>query len=277
MSTLQPADIAADIESLIGRITAAGGSSAAEAQELVRLLMAYYGAGLSRILDLMRADAAHAALLERLTRDPFVGSLLTLHNLQPPPSPPLIQITHSRRERCELCETPLTNGHAHVLDLETRRLLCSCPLCGGAEGRYRVIPSRYVHTPAMRLTAAQWDMFGIPVGLAYFVFDSRRACAVASYPGPAGATESLLPRGVWPPPDASWLLDVSPDVEAVLARRRDDHYLCYVIPLDACYELVGRIRRNWTGFSGGPTAQIEIDRFFAEIAQRASAASQVCA
>lgn len=294
MTVSEPTDIGADIEALLARIAAGGGQAAADAQELVRRLMAFYGAGMSRIVELVRAERAHAPLLERMAQDPLVASLLTLHDLQPPPTPPLIQIVRTPRhrtpgegpptdgrgegrlesERCELCETPLTAAHAHVLDLDTKRLLCACRVCSGAGGRYRVLPSRYVHTPAMRLTSAQWETFGIPVGLAFFVFDSRRGCAVASYPGPAGATESALPVGAWPPADASWLEDVAPDVEAVLARRRGDDYGCYIVPLDACYELVGRIRRTWTGFSGGPAAQSEIDRFFDEIPRRGARAAE---
>jgi hypothetical protein len=287
MSVAAPADIGAEIEALLGRITAAGGPAATEVQELVRLLMAFYGAGLSRIVELMRAEGAHAPLFDRLTRDPLVASLLTLHNLQPPPSPPLIQIlraprhegsadgTPLRGERCELCDTPVPAAHAHVLDLDTKRLLCACAVCGGAGGRYRLVPSRYVHTPAMRLTAAQWETFGIPVGLAFFVRDSRRGCVVASYPGPAGATESVLPVDTWVPADAPWLREVAPDVEAVLVRRQGDGCVCYIVPLDACYELVGRIRRTWTGFSGGAAAQAEIDRFFADLAGRASRATEL--
>ncbi len=35
------------------------------------------------------------------------------------------------------------------------------------------------------------------------------------------------------------------------------------MPIDACYELVGRIRRRWRGFEGGEEAWREIEGFFA--------------
>jgi hypothetical protein len=38
--------------------------------------------------------------------------------------------------------------------------------------------------------------------------------------------------------------------------------------VDACYELVGRIRRHWTGFEGGEEAWLEIDAFFAGLPAR---------
>ena len=37
----------------------------------------------------------------------------------------------------------------------------------------------------------------------------------------------------------------------------------WIVPVDACYELVGRIRRHWKGFEGGQEAWLKIDAFFA--------------
>lgn len=48
-----------------------------QGEELVRLLMAFYGAGLARVMELAPDHA------ERLAGDPLVGSLLVLHGLHP--------------------------------------------------------------------------------------------------------------------------------------------------------------------------------------------------
>jgi hypothetical protein len=66
------------------------------------------------------------------------------------------------------------------------------------------------------------------------------------------------------------LATIEPDVEALLlARRRGrDGTESWIVPVDACYELVGRIRRHWKGFEGGEEAWQKIDGFFAALAGR---------
>ena len=39
-------------------------------------------------------------------------------------------------------------------------------------------------------------------------------------------------------------------------------------PVDACYELVGRVRRHGKGFSGADEAWSEIETFFATVRRR---------
>jgi hypothetical protein len=41
-------------------------------------------------------------------------------------------------------------------------------------------------------------------------------------------------------------------------------------PIDACYELVGEVRRLWKGFDGGTEARSAIDAVFARLAERAA-------
>src|SRR5687767_13510815 len=85
--TVDPAAIGVQIENLIAKMGAADDTqSAAEAQELVRLLMSLYGAGLSRMLDIVRTEVGGPqAVLDRLGNDPLVASLLVLHDLHPQP------------------------------------------------------------------------------------------------------------------------------------------------------------------------------------------------
>ncbi len=64
-----------------------------------------------------------------------------------------------------------------------------------------------------------------------------------------------------------------PDVEAVLVRKPSaprPAYEAVIVPIDACYDLVGRLRLYWRGFSGGDRARGEIERFFNEILARAA-------
>jgi hypothetical protein len=128
-----------------------------------------------------------------------------------------------------------------------------------------------VHHASMTIASAEWDSLGIPVGLVFFVQNSHLGRVVACYPGPAGATESVLALETWPALTErhAWLRQLAPDVEALLVRRIGDDYRCCIVPLDACYELVGRIRRAWTGFGGGDIVSREIDRFFAELLRKA--------
>ncbi len=72
------------IESLMGEFAAAGPAMQGKAEELVRLLMRLYGAGLERILTAVD-DAGQAAtpIFARLAADDLVASLLVLHDLHP--------------------------------------------------------------------------------------------------------------------------------------------------------------------------------------------------
>jgi Fe-S cluster biogenesis protein NfuA len=67
------------IEELLGQIRSAGDRDTAEtAEEIVRLVVELYGAGLERTVELAGPDA-----LERFVGDELVASLLVLHGLHP--------------------------------------------------------------------------------------------------------------------------------------------------------------------------------------------------
>lgn len=182
-------------------------------------------------------------------------------------------------ERCELCAEPIPAAHQHLVDLDTRSLRCACRSCwllftprGAGGGRYRAVPERYLYDPALRLSDEQWDALQIPVGVAFLFRNSSLGRMVAFYPSPAGATESLLDPAAW---EAIVKLDprlatLADDVEALLLRRPREGggAECYLVPIDACYELVGRVRRHWKGFDGGAEAWAEIDAFFAGVRER---------
>lgn len=186
-------------------------------------------------------------------------------------------------ERCEFCTEDLRDEHSHVVNVETRSLMCSCRGCwmlftpdGAAGGRYRAVPDDTILDPEFVLTDGQWDSLQIPVGMAFFFRQTDAPPSiehhpVAFYPSPAGATESLLPLDIWDElvtanPSLGRML---PDVQALLVHRpRDGATRCFIVPIDACYQLVGVIRRYWKGFDGGEEAHAAIDGFFRRLADR---------
>ena len=184
----------------------------------------------------------------------------------------------SAEEACEMCAEEIPPGHGHVADLEQSSLLCTCRACyllfehsqaGG--GRYRAVPDRYLCDPAHPMTEADWDELEIPVGLAFFLRSSRGGQVAGFYPSPAGPTECRLGLGAWDRiARAHPLLGaVEPDVEAAFITRSDHGIEHFLVPIDACYELAGRMRLTWRGFDGGGEARQSIDDFLSMVRSRA--------
>ncbi len=178
-----------------------------------------------------------------------------------------------------MCGEPIAAEHQHVVDLDSHAMMCTCRPCyllftdSDAHLRYRSVPDRYLSFPDFELGLGQWDELEIPVGLAFFFRSSRMERTVAFYPGPAGATESELPLDAW---DAVMarnpaLAIAAPDTEALLIRGPgNDHPQadCHLVPVDACYELVGHLRRLWRGFDGGQEARAQLTAFFDRVSSR---------
>ena len=184
-------------------------------------------------------------------------------------------------ERCEMCSEPIADEHQHVVNVAGRQLMCVCRACyllftdSAAELRYRAVPDRYLAFGDFALDRRVWGALQIPVGVAFFFTNSALGRTVAFYPGPAGATESELDLDAWNAlrgSDARVGL-LADDVEALLVRVPEDDESAepqsYLVPIDACYEFVGRLRMLWRGFDGGQEAREFIDGFFAQIAGRA--------
>jgi hypothetical protein len=178
-------------------------------------------------------------------------------------------------EQCDLCSVELGPDHSHLFEPATRQLLCACDACAllfsaQADTRYRRVPRRLRALADFRLTDAQWDALLIPVGMAFFSYNSVEQRMMALYPSPAGATESLLPLEAWTEiaTDNPTLADMAPDVEALLVNRVRGRREYYLVPIDECYRLVGLMRMGWRGLSGGPDVWREIDAFFAQLQLR---------
>ncbi|MET7683950.1 DUF5947 family protein [Streptomyces sp. NPDC005423] len=179
-----------------------------------------------------------------------------------------------RPERCELCGVTVEADHRHLVDTEKRALVCACTPCsllmrqpGAAAGRFRTVPARYLTDPRHRLEENAWEALRIPVGVAFLFRNAELDRLVALYPSPAGATESELEPATWTDVlGGSRLAELlEPDVEALLLRRTDGRRECHLVPIDICYQLVGRMRLLWQGFDGGAEAHAALDAFFADV------------
>jgi len=199
-------------------------------------------------------------------------------------------------EKCEFCAATIPAEHGHVADLDSATLMCGCRACyllfthSGAgqtweqdpqpdrqrrigRARYRSIPDRYCADPAHPLTLAEWDALEIPVGLAFFLRSSASGETTAFYPSPAGATECRLDLEAWGQIAAGHPLVASaePDVEAILISRGERNQPAvetFLVPIDACYELAGRMRLEWRGFDGGEEARQSIAGFLDRVRAR---------
>lgn len=186
-------------------------------------------------------------------------------------------------EACDLCGTPVAAEHRHLLDIDTQELLCVCTACrilfhSTAAGghHYQLIPARRLRIADCALDDATWQEFRIPVDVAFFTWSSRADRIVARYPGTLGAIEAT-------PPSTTWrdfvrinpaLETLSPDVEAFLVRRRASQPHHLIAPIDDCYRLVGIIRTQWKGFTGGRDVWQQIDAFFDDLARGATVVHQ---
>jgi uncharacterized protein DUF5947 len=139
--------------------------------------------------------------------------------------------------------------------------------------RYRSIPDRYRSDPAHPLTVAEWNALEIPVGLVFFLRSSASGDTTAFYPSPAGATECRLDLEAWGRITAGHPLAAAaaPDVEAILVSRGpldQDGVDTFLVPIDACYELAGRMRMLWRGFDGGAEARQSVAEFLDRVRAR---------
>jgi hypothetical protein len=205
-----------------------------------------------------------------MTQRGRLGVLYQLANRPPPPA---------SGEVCDMCGEPIADAHQHVVNLESRTLMCTCRGCyllftaREADLRYRAVPERYLSFDDFAMGPAQWEALEIPVGLAFFFTNSVLGKTIAFYPGPAGVTESELSLDAWDTVAQAnpRIATMDPDVEALLIRapeRGRTEFDCHLVPIDTCYELAGRLRLVWRGFDGGQDAHAELDAFFDTVAAR---------
>ena len=195
----------------------------------------------------------------------------------------LRRFTRSRRsasravEHCELCSAGLHHDHPHLVELATRKIVCACDACamlfdGREKARYKRVSRDSQYLANFEMTDGQWENLMIPINMAFLFRSSIENRIVALYPSPAGAVESLLPLDAWSEiaENNPVLHDLKPDIEALLVNRvghahgtREAEH--YIAPIDECYKLVGLIRANWKGLSGGAEVWTEVAQFFQQL------------
>ena len=193
----------------------------------------------------------------------------------------LRQFVRKRRavECCEMCSSELPGEHQHLIDPAARKLICACDACAilfssQSATKFKRVPRRIRFLPQFQMTEAQWDGLMIPIEMAFFFKSGAPGKVIAFYPGPAGATESLLSLEAWSDieQDNPALREMEPEVEALLANRvganRGVAAQYYIVPIDECYRLVGLIRLHWHGLSGGTEVWREVGKFFASLKDR---------
>src|SRR5262249_3535307 len=122
---------------------------------------------------------------------------------RPAPSPPA-SAAPVAEERCDLCGESLGPGHRHLVDVDSRRILCVCRACTILFGRpeaggglLRLLPTHRTRLDDFALADADWARLRIPVEMAFFFHSTPAGRTVALYPSPLGATESLLALDAW--------------------------------------------------------------------------------
>jgi hypothetical protein len=215
------------------------------------------------------AGDGRAALPAAIAGRRRAGMVSGLRNLArtPPagtgPAPP-------EGESCDLCRVGVPADHRHMLNLEVRQIVCVCESCWAlrsGDAEFRPVGSRVLRLEDFRLPDDLWANFQIPIGLAFFLHSSVTECVVAMYPSPAGATESELRFETWNELKAinPVLDDLEPDAEGLIVNRLSDPPAFLIAPIDRCYLLVGLLKANWEGISGGPKVVEAVDEFFADL------------
>lgn len=184
-------------------------------------------------------------------------------------------------EHCEMCSRELPPDHEHLVEPANRKLICACDACsilfeGQAGTKYKRVPRRVLFLRDFQLTDSQWDGLMVPIEMAFFFKSTPSGKVIALYPSPAGPTESLLSLETWGDIEQAnpVLSQMEPDVMALLVNRVGHVHGAsppeyYLVPIDECYKLVGLIRTNWRGLSGGTEVWREIGAFFTVLKKRA--------
>ena len=218
-------DVGEQVEALLTRIGEQGGESAQRTgDELVRLLVGYYGDALSRAVDAIGPGATFA-----LTKDPLVESLLLLHGLHP-------LSVDDRIEQALDRARPYLGSHAGGVeylgvddeDVAHLRLSGSCDGCPSSTVTVQMTIEQAVLGVAPELA-------GIDVeGVAH---DDKPLLQIGMRPG-------ITPTPVWRHPSAPDLPDEGTvsglvlDGHAVVVVRLGETYYAYT---DACPSCSGSL------------------------------------
>lgn len=218
-------DVGGQIEILLGRLLEQGGHDAAgTGEEIVRLLVDYYGSGLARVCEIVGADRPD--LIHQLAADPLVESQLVLHGLHPLDVDARIEAALDRVR-------PYLGSHAGgvsylgVDDDGVARLLLSgsCHGCASSTVTVSMTIEEAVRAAAPELTGIAVDGE---------VEEAPKLLQIGLRPG------APPPAPVWRHPSATELpaegevTAVHLDGRRVMATRLEDTYYAYVDRCPAC-------------------------------------------
>lgn len=238
-----------------------------------------YGAGTGPVLGL--AAGTRLALSSGMATG--VQGVASLPDSRPAPEVPRCLETlrgFVRRSTvlggCGLCRASLSQGHLHLVSPTTRRLVCVCPACAASyaskdDQSLRPVPRIAGELLDFHMTSRQWEALGLPVNLAFCYWSSLDAGPVALHPGRGGAIETRLPEEPWLEivSDNPVLQKMAPDVEGLIVHREPTpghpRPVYVVVPIDACYQLIGILRAYWQGDDGGDAVWTEIDGFLTKV------------
>jgi len=171
--------------------------------------------------------------------------------------------------RCDLCGAAIGAEHPHLVKPENGSVVCSCAACAllfpaRPGGRFKRVPPEVIELPNGDDADIGWGGLSVPIGLAFFIRSSAEGKAIAFYPSPAGPTPAPVDPEAWrrlgeQVPELGRMED---DVQALLVHRLEGARDTFIVPIDRCYDLVGRLRVKWRGISGGEEVRSETLEFF---------------
>lgn len=157
-----------------------------------------------------------------------------------------------------------------MLNVAERRIVCACESCWSMRsGDPDLLPTgtRTLRLLDFALPDELWASLRIPIGLAFFMRSSATSSVTALYPSPAGATESELSLEAWAELEAlnPILVTLERDAEGLIVNRLANPPAYAIAPIDRCYMLVGLIKMNWSGISGGDAVERAVSDFFEDL------------
>ncbi len=180
----------------------------------------------------------------------------------------------TKEDVCEVCNRLIPQtGHRHLLRLQTGQVVCACQHCtllfdASGQSQYQSIPTRIITLDRAMLGMEFWDAILSPVHLVGIV-KRRGGQAEIFYPSPAGAVSGgPISREFLTLSVQKALNAMNDEVEVLLFADISGMTEGFLIPLDRFYELIGLLRLNWQGLSGGNDVSRCIRQFFDQLAQQ---------
>ena len=177
-------DVGARVEELLAELRTETDPSVAErAEELVCLLVEFYGAGLERVVDLVGREPAGNEIVGRLSQDPLLESLLVLHGLHPVSA----QVRIERAVETVKAKGTLGSGEIHFVALDDDgtvhlKLEGSCDGCGSSNAMAKVALEKAIDELIPESTRVVID--GMPSSDARFVTSAAVPVSIGQAPVP---------------------------------------------------------------------------------------------